>query len=294
MMVQDPRLSLICAELFPGIAQKMGIPQDQLNNCLTELSLGKSHSIIGNVKSDDNGKTFNITIPFGLLIFHLKMAYIFLARMNVINDSGEVVRKTQINTEKIIKVAKKTVDDFWKANESNEDSMLSEEIEYHQLNDRQQELLGFVVHYADTFVVAHEFAHAIIWSVPHLITKEKLIADAAIHSSGQPPPLEINDLESWKNELTADCIAMQLCLDICENQIQKMVMHASAIMSLYSYYMLESGYEQIKGHPLEYATHPPSSLRIKFIQSFSDWPGSNDLGSLFQQLGNFILSGFRF
>jgi hypothetical protein len=286
MNVEDPKLALITVDLFPLVAEKMGMSLAQLDRAVTDISLGKDLTIVGEVESPDNGRTFKITIPFGLLVFHIRMASLFLSRMSIVDDFGTVTEDTRIATDEMVDVAKKTMKDFWR---SPDQLILSQGLEYAELTKSQRDLVAQVVHYADTFVVAHELGHAIAWACPDRVMKDELIVDAAINSLISPDLEVPKNSNEWKPELLADCIAIQLCLSLSNNQIVKIVIHASAILSLLTYYMLEKGYEQVKGFPWRTEIYPPSTLRLDFIQSFADWPGRDNLGTIFRQICDFII-----
>lgn len=201
--------------LIPHVARKMGKKEDDLKKCLTKLGLIEGPVINGYVDTADNWETFQIYVSWGLMIFVFKMIKLFLSRMSV-RDDNRIVDDTRISDEEMLSAARRLIQAFW------EDTLWqTPSFAVIDLTKSQIELSAYLLHYAERFVIAHEFGRAIIESCPEKVGKELYIASGATESRNRAflESLELNKeekiraLEKWPKELTADLLGLQLCLE---------------------------------------------------------------------------------
>lgn len=288
--------------LIPYVARKMGKRNDELKKCLTKLILIESPVLNGYVKTKDNWKTFQIHVSWGLMIFIHKMIKLFLCRMSVTNGHC-IVDEARISDEEMLSAAERLMQAFWRGT-----FFQTPSISLTDLSKSQIELSTYLLHYAECFVIAHEFGHVLIETCPEKIRKELLTASAAIESRNKGIKIsqtkhvgvgEKTLLESWTKELTADLLGLKLCLEQRDDDIGRMVIRSSAELVFIFMLMLEKFYEKSTGqnywlHERDRGmTHPPTVLRLEFLSLFVDplYPSySSVLGGVFRQLGDYILS----
>jgi len=297
-------LTNIVKDLIPHVARKMGKKEDDLKKCLTKLDLIKEPVINGYVNTEDNWKTFQIYISHGLMMFIYKMTKLFLCRMSVRNDH-RIVDEARISDEEMLSAAKRLIQAFWSG------TLLQTPIfPIIDLSKSQIELSVYLVHYAESFGIAHEFGHVLIESYPEKVQKELYIASAAIERRNKAflDSLALNKenkvkaLKSWPKEFAADLLGLKLCLEQSDDTIFRMVILASAELVFVSMLMLEKFYKKSTGqnywlyiyeheHKMK---HPPTELRLEFLYSFVDplYPDSrvSNLGEIFKQFSDYILS----
>lgn len=289
--------------LIPHVARKMGKKEDDLKKCLTKLGLIKGPVINGYVDTADNWKTFQIYVSWGLMIFVFKMIKLFLSRMSV-RDDNRIVDASRISDEEMVSAARRLMQAFW------EDTLWqTPSFAVIDLTKSQIELAAYLLHYAECFVIGHEFGHAIIESCPEKVGKELYIASGATESRNRAflESLKLNEeekiraLEKWPEELTADLLGLQLCLEQRDDNIGRMVIRSSAELFFISMLMLESFYEKTTGQNYwsymyqceRIVDHPPTELRLEFLHSFVDRSspsGAVELAIAFKQYSDYILS----
>lgn len=293
-------------DLIPHVARKMGKKEDELEKRLTKLDLIRGPVINGYADTKNNWKTFQIYVSEGLMMFLYKMIKLFLCRMSVRNDH-RIVDETRISDEEMSSTAKRLMQAFW-------DNALLQTPSFSliDLSKSQIELSSYLLHYAECFVIAHEFGHVLIESYPERVQKELYIASGATESRNKAflESLELNvddkkkALKKWPKELTADLLGLKLCLEESDNAMIRMTIQSSAELLFISMLMLEKFYEKdnnCKNYWLDQyeqkheMTHPPTELRLEFLQSFVDplntrYCSASNLGGCFKQLSDYILS----
>ena len=281
--------------LIPHAARKMGITSNRMRERLINFQIDEHLYIEGRARGENNWETFEISVSWGLLMFHYRMASLIVSRMNIVDDNQNVVEETTISTQKTTAIARNLLAAFWRENPVKALKQ-SDNISIMHLGKGQLELAAYLVHHADCFVISHELGHILINSNPECVKKELMIVEGARESMLIPylktiefdQDKEKDILDNWQNEIAADFIGTRLCLELGHNDITKMATYSSAILSLIMCNMLEMTYNRYTGKNFDYTTHPPCQLRLDFLQTISNW--HDDLSDSFRQLSYFILS----
>jgi hypothetical protein len=293
--IDDSSVELRASELLPVVARKMGRRVDDFRKCLKKISLDDTLLISGRATSEDEWQTFEVGLSTGLLLFHHQMVILFVSLVTVVGDANEIVDETKISNDEMLSTAKRLMQAFWDGDKPSERFFLTPGFSLLSLTKSQIELAAGLLHYADMFVVAHEFGHILINTAPECVKREMLIVEGARESMVRPV---LNEHEGhddtailhWMDEITADFIGVSLCKELGNDKVLRMVIHSSAVMSLVMCDMLEKYHRKLTGISWEYRTHPPSHLRLEVLQTLSDWPAGLDLGTSFRQLSDHIMA----
>ncbi len=294
--LDDSSVQKIVMSLVPHVARKMGRRVKEVRRYLKNVGLDDTLRVSAHTVSEDNGQTFEIKLSTGLLLFHHQMLKLFVSRMTVVGDGNEVVDETKISNDEMLSYAKRLMQAFWEEKGgSRENFFRVPGFTFRRLTESQIELAANFLHYADMFVVAHEFGHILINVAPDRVKREIRIVEGAKESMIRPVLIEQERhentiiIQDWMNEITADLIGVRLCRELSANDVVRMVIYSSAMMSLVMCDMLENYYRKLTGTSWEYRTHPPSCLRLDVLQTLSDW-ASYDMGTSFRQFSDFVMA----
>ena len=291
--------------LLPHVATKLGKKEEDIRRCLTKLELIKTPVINGYADTQDDWKTFQIYMSWGIMIFLIKMIKLFISRMSVTNGK-RIVDEAIISDQEMIDAVKRLMLAFWGWEGT---FWQARGIALIDLTKSQIELSAYLLHYAECFILAHEFGHLIMGSCPETVEKELYIASAATEDRNRTflESLRLTKedrkraLEEWPKELAADLIGLQLCLEQRDDNIGRIVIRSSAEFLFISMLMLERFSEKYTGESYwsymyeieNKLKHPPTGLRLDFLHSFvdrSNISGESHLGRCFRQWSEHILS----
>jgi hypothetical protein len=293
--LDDSDVQFRASQLLPILARKMGKGVEDVRRRL-KIGLDDALWINGKTTSEDKWQTFEVRLSTGLLLFHYKMVKLFVSRMTIVGDANEVVDETRISNDEMLSTAKRLMEAFWAHDESREHFFRSPDFSLLKLTKSQVELAASLLHHAEEFVVAHEFGHILMNASPERVKREMLIVEGARESMVRPVFDEHKGqggkamLQYWMDEIAADFIGVGLCKEQGEDEIQRMAIHSSAMMSLVMCDMLEKYYRMSTGGVRESETHPPSDLRLDVLQTLSDWPAGLDLGTSFRHFSDYVMS----
>lgn len=293
--LDDSTVEKMAGTLVPHAARRMGRSVAAVRRALRRTSLDPGLQIYGQTTSADRWRTFDIRLSTGLLLFHHKMVKLFMSRMTVVGEGNKVVDETGISEDEMLSTSRRLMKAFWELDESREVFIRTPGFSLLQLTKSQIELAAYLLHYADTFVVAHEFGHVLLTASPRRVKRERAIVEGAKESMIRPVLDDhagggMVSPEKWVRELEADLIGVGLCRELADNDVVTMVIEASAMMSLVMCDMLEKYYRMSTGRAWDYETHPPSELRLDVMQRLAEWGPTQTLGSAFRQLGDHIMS----
>lgn len=295
---------------LPRLTEILGIPELILKGKLRNIKLLRSNEINGSISTVDNGNTYNIEITWGLCIFIHKMTKLFICRVAVGDDKLNVIEKPVISHEEMLNTAKTLTNSFW-----DESIFAVPSIPLSLMTKNQNLLCSYLIHFSELFCIAHELGHFIINSNPEKVSKELLIARKSTEdfTNCYLNSLKINNykklkaVEMWPNELASDLIGIKLCLNLEDNLVERVIVRAGAEIVFISMILLENIKEKRDGinfWPNYYESnnysnytemdHPPTSLRLEFLQSFVDenfWQlNEDDLGKEFNNWKEYLLS----
>jgi hypothetical protein len=281
--------------LLPHVARRMGKQAAKVRKCLKNVILDEMLRLNGCTMSDDQWATYEIRLSTGLLLFHHVMVKLFVSRMTVVGDANEVVDETRISDDEMLSTAQRLMQAFWEKGKSTKHFFRTRGLSLMDLTKSQIDLAANLLHYADTFVVAHEFGHILMNVAAERVRRETLIAQAAKESMLQPALAQHKGygdtaLRNWTKEIAADLIGVNLCRELSDSDVVRMVIHGSAMMSLVMCDMLEKYYRKVIGKALESNTHPPSSLRLDVLETLSDASPGQGLGGGFRQFSDHIIA----
>ena len=294
--LDDDVVVTIAKLLLPHVARKMGKEENDVKRCLTKIGMTEGPEINGYVDSPDDWKTFQIYASNSLMIFLHKMVKLSVSRMGVLGSDNRIVERTKISNETMISTSRRLMDSFWK------DTLLQTEgFGIMELTKSQIEFAAYLLHYAECFVVAHEFGHAIIEICPERIGEELFTAftDAVSRSKPLLESLELDNeekneiLQYWPKEMTADLLGLQLCLKLRDDDAGRIMIFSSVEWVLIMMNMIEKFYEKTYRQYLYTVSHPPTELRLEFLHSVvekSNPSNALQLGIAFRQWSDYILS----
>lgn len=306
--LEDSVLKDKLAMLLPHVATRLRTTEHDLRKRL-EIYLSKEPIINGCTFSEDNWKTFKIEIAWGLLIFFHKMIKLFLSRMNVRDDDG-IIEATCISEEDMVETSRKLMIGFWDGT-----IFTTPSFPLTKMTKSQIELSSYLLHFGEEFVIGHELGHIIINSDPEKAKREILIASAStdernralLDDIGIEKSKKETAIKRWPYELAADMIGLQLCLQERDDFIGRMTIRASAELLFVTMVLLEEFYKMSRGRDYwvdiyryqnkpyhKEMHHPPTSLRLEFIQAYVDQDNPHStvdqLGKTFKQWAQYILS----
>ena len=275
----------VAKQLSPHAAKRIGANSTTFHNRLTKVAMIEEPAVNGFVKTTDNWKTYQIYVNEGLMMFCYKIAKLFASRVAVMSDDGE----PEIPFGKTAACAKKLLAAFWS-------NTLYNTVGFNlmQLSNPQVMFASFIVHYAETFVVAHEFGHIVINTSSSNPLQLAFVEDALkAVLSGQ---VEHNDLDSlvsaWGQEIASDIIGLGLCLQCGDDAWDRLRIYSGVQFLFIAQNMLETFYEKTFNRPPPTGDHPPSKLRLQFIRSIvnKDSPASvAQIGNALEEMSNTIL-----
>jgi hypothetical protein len=290
--------------LLPYVTQKTKNKIDPRKR--VKIDLIKTPVINGFIGTPDRWNTFHIGVSRGMLNFVYKIVKLFLSRM-ALRDDERVLEESQISNEEMLIAAEKLMQGFWE-----NELWKIPSFKLTRLNKSQIELASHLLHYAECFVLAHEFGHAVIEICPEEAKRELYIASGATinRSRSLLDSLAISEkdktlaLEKWPKELAADLIGLELCLEQRDDPVGRSVIRASVELVFVAMSMLEKYREFITRQNYWAAVyqdekdigkmdHPPTEWRWEFIHAYVD-PLSpmGDVGGLgmsFKQFSDYLL-----
>jgi len=282
----------LASSLFPPVAAKTGRTEEELRKSLKSVHLDHRPLIDGHATSQDNWRTFEISVSEGLLIFHHKMVKLFVSRVSVVGNGQKMVEETTISHEETLSIAKRLIAAFWAGNffETPGLSLAS-------LTKSQIFLSSILLTYSESFVIAHEFGHMILQAFPDSTRRERMILmgveDSMVRPALKKFPCadEPEALRNWMEELAADYVGINLCARLQDSAIQKTMIQAAGMISLMMCDILEKCRAKVGGGDWQDLTHPPSELRVEVLQSLLDWPAGMEFGDVFHKFSEYIIAG---
>lgn len=290
----DSQVQVRAERLLPIFARKMGRGEEEVRRRL-KIGLDDALWINGKTTSEDKWQTFEVKLSTGLLLFHYKMVKLFVSRMTIVADENEIVDETRISNDEMLSTARRLIQAFWTQDESMERFLRSPDFPLERLTKSQIELAASLLHHAEEFVVAHEFGHILMNAAPETVKREMLIVEGAKESMVRVVFDQHEGhgntaiLRYWMDEIAADFIGVSLCEELVDDQIQRIAIHGSAMMSLVMCDMLEKYYRKLTTKSSESRTHPPSGLRLDVLQTLSGWT-AGQLGTSFRQFSDYIMA----
>ncbi len=306
--LDDSVLQDMLDKLLPHVAGRLRTRPHDLNAKL-EIHISEEQIINGCTYPEDDGEGFTIEIAWGLLIFFHKIIKLFVSRMSV-RDDDEIIEETRISEEHMLETSRRLLNGFFDGTIFNLPS-----IPLSNLTKSQILLSGYLLYFAELFVVGHELGHIIINTDLEKAKREILIASASTEERNRTFLDDIGIEETkkeiamrrWPRELAADMIGLQLCMQLYDDFIGRMVIRASAGLIFITMILLENFHKKSKGsdywidiyryHNMpnhNEMNHPPTCLRLEFLQAYidQDYPQltADELGKTFEEWGQYILS----
>lgn len=296
--VDEESVRAMARGLFPKVAGKIREKEGKVSKLIRDVTMDRTSKLYGKTGPIDGERVYEIRLSLGLMLFNHKMIKLMLSRMTVVGDGGVVKDETRMSNEKMISAAKSMMSAFWKIGGSSDELMRAGGISLLDMTRSQIEMAAFLLFYSESFIVAHEMGHVIKEQYPECVSKERLMVEAASETimSGyydRMPEGKSGDekiVEFWKGEMLADHIGLDLCLDLGENEMVKMTIFAAAQLALIMYDMLERYYTKKEKRYWRYDTHPPSALRLDYLQTLKAYTAVDPLARTFRELSDFILS----
>ncbi len=294
--IDDLSLKQRASGLIPHVARRAGVPTKKLKPCLDRISLDKSLGINGCVDRCEDLQRFSISVSPALLMLHYQMVKLFVSRMSVGDDDMKVVEETRISDREMFDAAFGLMSGFY-AKDRVKGLLTAKGINLVTLNSSQAWLAAYLLHYMDSFVIAHEFGHVLFNACSEKVEKERITVGAGVDNILRPAIDKVysethqrGDAGQWAEEMTADLIGLHLCLEQDDNRLIRTVINGSVELAFILWDMLEA-FGRKKKHPLQmsYESHPPFRVRWEFLHLLVDHSGIHELGVAFRKYADYIL-----
>jgi hypothetical protein len=287
----DSSVKEMAFALLPSVAIKTGRNAEELRRSLRKVNLDRRLLIDGRTTTQDNWRTYEISISKGLMLFHHKMVKLFVSRVSVVGDGQKMVEETRISHDEAVSISRRLMTSFWEG-----DFFETPSFFLTSLTKGQIILASRLLFYSELFVIAHEFGHIVMHVSPECIKRELLILKGAEESMVRPAlgknqcSSEPDVLRNWMEEIAADYIGINLCANPEKDPVVKSIIQASGTISLMMCDMLEKYRRKVAGDDSPDQNHPPSELRLEVLQTMLDWPAGMDFSSVFREFSQYIMA----
>ena len=281
----------IAKEMLPHAASTLGIQIGSFRDRLTNVEMVETPEVNGFAKSSDGWRTFQIGINLGLMMFFHKMTKVFASVIGVMGEDGRPKESPTIPFTEVVAASRRLVKAFW------EERLMHEQgFQLVQLSDSQITMASMLLHYAESFTVAHELGHIILNVSPQV--RAELTAGTGIVRGILEDITGMNDgdktrlVEKWGNEIASDLLGLQLAIEHAKDSHKKVLIYSSVELVFLMQEILEAYLEKVAGTKPISDTHPPSSFRLGSLRAAvrsGNPPQIFQIGEAFETLSEKII-----
>lgn len=281
-------------QLLPHVAARMGITEAELDQRMVGFGMydfADEPLCNGFSSSKDNWRTFEIGIgrPMTRLLHRMNKLFMSLVNLHVVDDEGGITDQTSSkgrSSEEIGEEVTRQLSAYWEGRFEEIGSLVRAE----DLSEAQLTLAAQLLHFAEMFVMAHEFGHVIVNSkqrnVPEYAHGDNVVRQILSRTSTE---LAQNEklVARWAEELAADLLGIQITLACVPSGMLRLLAFSAVEMVILIDMLLTQFHTKYYGRPIEDTTHPPAMLRLQMLRStaadYQQWSGDGMyLGTFFE------------
>lgn len=302
-------IAIMCESVLPHAAELAGLLEGDLRAKFRGSRVLSESRINAEVRLTSDG-TFQVNVYAPLMSFIWQCAKLWSTRVGVMKTALNPAEAPSMSWPETVERTRRILDAFWAG------GIWEDVCPATLLSPSQLRFAGSLVLLGERFVVAHEFAHALIRldSLGNAQRFDDLLAWArgwsrfyateiteALGESGKTHEVRnwrLDDFEMhWGEEFAADLVGAKIALGYDRESNQPLVGMWALEALLIMFHMIESYHRTARVVDLPIGSHPYSRLRLSVVRSaivvqdkgIKGW----DVGQFFEELAEKILDHVR-
>lgn len=287
--------------LLPHVAKMMQMPMGNFRRRFSGISIKtppKADYLLSNAWCVLDKNSFYVFVNLPLMLFCWKMGKLWATRVGVMGIPGKPNEDTKYSFDETVSIAEKLMNAFCEGRIQRDEILPA-----FGLTRNQTTFAGINCHYAELFVVGHEFGHAVI------AYSEKQVRDLLKWTKSQASSLlspllnklpdwprtcdETSLIHHWAEEYACDSIGINLALATVHEELERIKVYWATELLMITCGMIEQFYNARKrGQAYVLTNHPFWVCRLAMLRALVDKATRQDVidtSKFFEKLSRDII-----